>query len=162
VPQSRSFERFIEESMPYKDKEKSKEYHTRKAKEWYQDNPEKRAKIAHRYWQSQKGREVKRRCALKNVFWTPELWDKAYEEQKGVCAICGGVSNDKRGKGLASDHDHEKKIPRGLLCNACNLMLGKAKDNPDILLAAVEYLRKFGKNATEAGSGCAGTPLIHK
>jgi len=127
--------------MPYKDKEKSKEYHNRKSKEWYKENPKRRAKIAHRYWQSDKGKAVKRRSVLKAIYWTPELWDKAYEEQGGVCAICGRESTD--GRNLHSDHDHELKIPRGLLCNECTLMLGKARDNPFILEEAAKYIRKY-------------------
>jgi hypothetical protein len=99
------------------------------------------SKTARKYWQSPKGKSVKRRSRLKVLCWTPEGWDKAYEEQGGVCAICGHDSTD--GKSLHSDHDHEHKIPRGLLCNECNLMLGKARDNPFILEAAAKYLRKY-------------------
>jgi 16S rRNA C967 or C1407 C5-methylase (RsmB/RsmF family) len=46
------------------------------------------------------------------------------------------------------DHDHGccsgtgscGRCVRGLLCNRCNLMLGFANDQPEILRAALEYL----------------------
>lgn len=41
-----------------------------------------------------------------------------------------------------ADHDHETGIFRSLLCATCNLMLGYAKDNAEILASAIEYLAK--------------------
>lgn len=54
-----------------------------------------------------------------------------------ACGICGEPPN---GKGFAVDHDHETNRVRGLLCANCNFLLGHAKDNPDLLLAAAAYL----------------------
>jgi hypothetical protein len=65
--------------------------------------------------------------------------------QNGVCAICNEVEKATRGgkpKALAVDHDHATGAIRALLCSECNQMLGKAKDNRDVLLAAVKYLDK--------------------
>jgi hypothetical protein len=65
--------------------------------------------------------------------------------QNGKCAICNGDEMATRGgkpKALAVDHDHSTGKVRALLCSECNQMLGKAKDNRDILLAAVKYLDK--------------------
>ena len=127
--------------MPYADPERHKQYHKNYQKQWYKDNPDKQARKARKYHQTEKGRAVKRRSVLKTICWTPEEWDKAYTEQGGVCAICGQVSTD--GRKLSADHDHKKKKARGLLCNECNFMLGKARDNPDILEAGADYLRKY-------------------
>lgn len=129
--------------MPYADPEKSREYHTRKSSEWVKKYPKKRAKIAHKYWQSESGQRVKRKTRLKALFWTPEDYDRVFKEQKGVCAVCEESCHS--GRKLAADHDHERKIPRGLLCNSCNLMIGKAGDNPRILEEAARYLRKHGR-----------------
>ena len=56
---------------------------------------------------------------------------------EGVCAICATREH------LRIDHDHVSGKIRGLLCNEHNLGLGKFKDNPDHLIAAAEYLRRF-------------------
>lgn len=50
------------------------------------------------------------------------------------CDICGEITS------LNFDHDHNHKIFRGWLCRNCNLMLGYAKDNPETLRRAIEYL----------------------
>ena len=77
---------------------------------------------------------------------TPEIFFQAMDDQGGGCAICGG--QDPRGDKLHIDHDHSccttkqacGKCFRGLLCGNCNRGLGMFKDNPELLLAAVEYL----------------------
>jgi ribosomal protein L44E len=61
--------------------------------------------------------------------------------QEGRCAICGAVpdTSKKRG-GLHVDHDHASGVVRGLLCELCNLGLGRFKDDPEVLRSALEYL----------------------
>lgn len=73
---------------------------------------------------------------LRNYNLSKEEYNNLIEFQEYRCAICG--SSDK----LVIDHNHESGIVRGLLCNYCNLMLGYAKDNPDTLRLAIEYLKK--------------------
>lgn len=38
------------------------------------------------------------------------------------------------------DHDHKTNKFRGILCQGCNLSLGLAKDDPEILQGLIEYL----------------------
>ena len=57
------------------------------------------------------------------------------ETQDCKCLICGLESQK-----LYIDHDHVTDKIRGLLCRDCNLMLGHAQDNPDILREAANYL----------------------
>ena len=45
-------------------------------------------------------------------------------------------------KSLAIDHDHATNTFRGLLCQECNLGLGKFKDNAENLIRAAEYIRQ--------------------
>lgn len=61
--------------------------------------------------------------------------------QGGGCAICGTSVCDKWSR-LSVDHHHASKTIRGLLCDSCNLLLGKAKDSPDLLRKAAAYLEK--------------------
>ena len=70
-------------------------------------------------------------------------------QQEGKCAICGEVPKDR----LRVDHDHSccatkhscGECVRGLLCGPCNTALGSFRDDPDLLEAAVKYLRKHGR-----------------
>jgi len=67
--------------------------------------------------------------------------------QDNKCAICGneetricGVS--KNVNRLCIDHCHETKKVRELLCHSCNTGIGKFKENEELLMKAMEYLRK--------------------
>lgn len=60
-------------------------------------------------------------------------------KQNGLCKICGKKCS------LVIDHDHETGQIRGLLCDRCNLGLGNFKDNPLLLINAIEYIKKYGK-----------------
>lgn len=70
-----------------------------------------------------------------------EEYNKLLQEQGGVCAICGGTEM-KRGKYLCVDHDHVTGKIRGLLCDQCNHAIGKFKDDPTLLLKAIDYLTR--------------------
>lgn len=63
----------------------------------------------------------------------------------GRCATCGSESN------LVIDHDHATGKVRGLLCNDCNLALGKIKDSIETLENMVAYLKiSQGNNIKES------------
>ena len=49
-------------------------------------------------------------------------------------------ANKKGIKRLAVDHCHKTGKIRGLLCSTCNLMIGNAYDNPEILRSGANYL----------------------
>jgi hypothetical protein len=64
-------------------------------------------------------------------------YDRLFEAQGGKCAICGGTRRQR----LSVDHDHKTGIVRGLLCRMCNgRLLTAARDKPEVLLKAAEYL----------------------
>jgi len=77
---------------------------------------------------------------------TLDEYDKLFEAQNGVCAICGKPEIWKHQGGavcrLAVDHSHKSGKVRGLLCHHCNLLLGNAKDSIQILKSATKYLKK--------------------
>ena len=63
---------------------------------------------------------------------------RLYEEQGGLCAIQPPHGFGKRGPFV--DHDHATGVVRGLLCDDCNVALGRAKDDPARLRGAADYL----------------------
>ncbi len=69
---------------------------------------------------------------------------KMLELQEYKCKICGKelkIIADKGNKDAAVvDHDHATGKIRGVLCHGCNLVLGNAGYNPQLLLNAAEYL----------------------
>lgn len=67
----------------------------------------------------------------------PGEYDILVAAQGGACAICGGVRRQR----LSVDHDHSTGVVRGLLCRMCNgRLLTAARDNPDVLRRAADYL----------------------
>lgn len=69
---------------------------------------------------------------------TTEDFTRLWEQQKGLCALCGGQGNPRRG--LVVDHCHATGLIRGLLCETCNGALGAFGDNLEGIQKAVDYL----------------------
>ena len=68
--------------------------------------------------------------------------------QDNKCAICGCGPESKRNqrnRTLALDHCHRGGGVRKFLCAACNVTIGYAEDDPDLLLAAIKYLKDHKK-----------------
>lgn len=107
-------------------------------------SPEARLKV--------KGNQLRR-------YW-PELAPRArlekyaalLREQNGLCAICFQSETIVDGKSLktrdlAVDHSHLTGKTRGLLCTACNISLGKLKENIETFQSAIAYLKRHtGEN----------------
>lgn len=109
-----------------RNKEKCQTY----GKEWDKRNPD----HGRRY-------HLRRKFGL-----TPERVEEMVSSQGGVCPCCGDPSPS------VVDHDHSccddkyrtcGSCVRGVLCNGCNVALGAAKDNPDILDALAAYLIRW-------------------
>ncbi len=95
-------------------------------RQYYKDNPEKR-----------KDAQIKCQFGIDLV-----SYHKMLEEQGGGCAICKSTDIKRKGSAyFAIDHDHITGQVRGLLCDYCNVMLGRAKDDVNILQSAIDYLK---------------------
>ena len=79
----------------------------------------------------------KRRYHIKKYGISEEQYELLFNEQRGVCKICG---LPEKGRNLAIDHNHETQEVRGLLCLKCNVTLGFVKDNPILLRKMTEYV----------------------
>lgn len=67
------------------------------------------------------------------------------------CWICGAEKSIVAGRPsrLVIDHDHTKTGPesiRGVLCHYCNMAIGLAEDNPDMLRRMAEYIDLYIAN----------------
>jgi hypothetical protein len=93
--------------------------------------------VAHRGHLQAAGRDqrLKRKYGL-----SQKDYVRMYAFQLGRCAICHEAGDLGE---LFVDHDHATGRIRGLLCDACNNMLGRARDNQATLVAAIAYLKSF-------------------
>ena len=80
-----------------------------------------------------------------------QQYEAIYNSQGGKCSICGrDIISVLRENTLSvkykacTDHDHVTGMVRGLLCHPCNLIIGSAGDRVELLLKAIEYLKKYG------------------
>ena len=105
----------------------------------------KRVESVERYKKSHKGLKNRRRGALSSKYKiTEQKYFEILEKQIGLCAICGSDSPGRKGsKNFTVDHDHTTMEVRGLLCHPCNVMLGLAKDNIEVLEMAIKYLKHY-------------------
>lgn len=71
---------------------------------------------------------------------TLEEYDRLFENQKGVCKICGKINKD--GRRLEIDHCHKTGKIRGLLCKRCNSAMGYFNDDIQLLKLTVRYLEE--------------------
>lgn len=141
--------------MPYKNPEDAKAYKKAWAKAYYEKNREKeRAKQKAYYEKNKEEVKAKRRAyhkknrdkrRVKNLKKRYGIglheYNLMFTEQKGKCACCG-IHQNELTKKFAVDHDHDTGLIRGLLCNHCNLALGKLGDNIEGLMRALNYLEK--------------------
>lgn len=84
-----------------------------------------------------------RRATLSKYGLSVEGYNELLESQNGVCAICQQPETFSiRGTvcELAVDHDHQTGKVRGLLCQHCNTAIGKFKEDPTLIRAAIDYL----------------------
>jgi hypothetical protein len=141
--------------MPYKDKEKRKEYikkhrqlNKEKYKIWDKNNYLKHIderKIKAKIWREKNKEEIainhKKNWYFKKYGITLEERNNRIQSQNNKCMICG--EEFKYSKNIHVDHDHKTGKLRDMLCDYCNGGLGLFRDNVETLQKAINYLIKW-------------------
>lgn len=87
-------------------------------------------------------------CMKKNQKIVSSL-KKKYKKPAEYVICCGcGRHEDEFNKRWCLDHNHFNGEARGFICDDCNGLLGKARDNPQVLLNLYDYLIEGGNMHT--------------
>lgn len=124
--------------------DKVREQNNRSKKKQRENNPEKFAQ-RNKSWRLRNAEKLRWYEVSRKFGITQEEYSDLYNSQNGVCAICGLPETITRNgivRALAVDHCHSTGKIRGLLCSACNMGLGKFKDDKSLVLKAFSYLDK--------------------
>lgn len=129
-----------------------RECHSKRSRLRYEENREKEAERKRHYRKDNRERVLERertRLAgghrernLKRYYgMTPTDYKTILAAQDGRCAICD-TDDPAPHPNFCVDHDHDTGRVRGLLCNACNVGLGRFKDSPELVRKAAAYLER--------------------
>lgn len=122
---------------------KARDVRLAKSRAHYAANREKRLAQNKKYYDANRESYAvsRKRSALKRKYGlTLATFQALLVSQGNRCAICKIAEPTKMGWHV--DHDHETNEVRGILCAHCNRLLGHARDNPETLRAAIEYLAR--------------------
>lgn len=123
-------------------------------KEWADKNPhkikaknDKNTKKRQEKYSSPNGRLKYKDMELRRTFGISlEDYHVMLQAQNGVCDICKKENPSKKDKYFSVDHNHKTDQVRGLLCLHCNRGIGCFFENVQIMLNAIEYIRKYNEN----------------
>lgn len=114
-----SYTKLTENNKKWRSKPTTKE----KIKKYYEDN-----------------KDMWLRSNVKKYGITIEYYYQLLEDQNNSCAICG-AHESAFSRRLHIDHCHTTGVVRGLLCHNCNAGIGHFKEDKDIMIKAMEYLK---------------------
>lgn len=125
------------------------EKHNARTRAWRAAHPGRATEIA-REWQLRHPEQF-RNIQAKQRF--NINFNAMWEAQGGLCASCGGtmLRQGKTLKSVVVDHDRSccskakscGKCVRGLIHWGCNMVLGYAKDDAEVLRSAAAYVERF-------------------
>ena len=118
--------------------ERLKERNRKKSKKQFEDRPEMFKRRMTKYIES----GVMKNYNLKKYGITHIDYINLFNKQGGKCVICK-IHRDKLNQDLCVDHCHKTGNVRGLLCNSCNTGIGLLKEDVQILLSAIEYVKRI-------------------
>jgi hypothetical protein len=126
---------------------KHREELNRRQRDWAANNRMQARKSAADWYMrnKDKARATRRRSKLRQFGLTVEQFAALLAKQGGMCAICRGPQQVRKGEitQFALDHNHMSGRPRGLLCGRCNRVLGSVNEDEALLQAMISYLRRW-------------------
>jgi DNA-binding transcriptional MerR regulator len=132
---TKPFEDFcVDRSSPSGHTTRCKECIRKISKEYKKKHPE-RAQENQRLYRQSHREMIHNRYLFKKYGISLQDYKRMWTGQGGRCAIC------QKEERLCVDHAHDSGMVRKLLCHGCNMLLGMARDNEEVLSAAIEYLR---------------------
>jgi monoamine oxidase len=116
-------------------------------RQWYRDNWESIQRKHREYHKKNYVKLAASRYAHQYGLTVDEWHSLDARKRMESCMICGEKPYGKRAryKALGIDHCHKIRKFRGLLCSECNRGLGCFMDNPDLLIAAANYLKNYAQ-----------------
>ena len=82
------------------------------------------------------------RTSWKQKGFNPDDAERFIAERNNKCEICGCKPT---AKALCLDHCHATKKFRGVLCSNCNAGIGMFKDNTELMVRAIDYIKSSEK-----------------
>lgn len=73
---------------------------------------------------------------LRDYGLTPDAYDALVKRAAGRCEVCGALEP------LVIDHNHTTGVVRGLICDHCNVGIGRLGDTAEALRRALAYLER--------------------
>ena len=83
---------------------------------------------------------------------TQKEYNDFVAKQNNKCQVCNTeATNTGNWDRLVVDHCHTTGDIRGFLCQPCNIALGSARDNPEILRKLANYLEEHYEHESRTG-----------
>jgi hypothetical protein len=135
---------------PTEARETNRRWYVKNGREYYAANSD-RLRAHNAAWKARnpdRTRVHQKRAALKFRFGlTLAEYEAMHAAQGGLCAACQKPETHRGRNGevtrLAVDHDHVTGFIRALLCHSCNTGIGSFYDDPTLLIAAADYIKRF-------------------
>ena len=91
-----------------------------------------------------------------------ERYEVMITEQGGGCAVCGchpgKTPGNMQKRFLSVDHDHDTGKVRALLCDSCNICLGRLGEDPERIDALASYARWCHQLKAQGAQAMPGRP----
>lgn len=111
---------------------------------WAEGNKERVKEVNRDFYHRHKDdrKEYRENLRLKSTYGiSSKDYNRMFEEQKGCCYTCHTHQSQLK-VALAVDHNHKTGEVRKLLCHKCNLALGYAQEDVNILQSLIDYLKR--------------------